>query len=88
MANKKLTLSMDPEVIEAAKKFAADSNESLSSMVEDFFRNMIRSTALNKKVKKLEFKGHFKKLRGAVKLPKNFDYDEFRAINLRNEYLK
>jgi len=39
---KKLTLSADPEVIEQAKRLAAESGTSISSMFERFIRLMSR----------------------------------------------
>lgn len=40
---KKLTLSMDEAVIEAAKEYANKNGTSLSNMVENFFRNATQS---------------------------------------------
>ena len=48
---KKLTLSMDEAVIEAAKKYAEEKGTSLSSMVENFFKS---ATGVNKKKKAIE----------------------------------
>ena len=37
----KLTLKLERDVIESAKKYAEKNNKSLSRLVEDFFRNMV-----------------------------------------------
>ena len=38
----KLTLKLDQNVINSAKKYAANNHKSLSKLVEDFFRNLIQ----------------------------------------------
>ncbi len=38
----KLTLRMDPHLIEAAKKYAAKSGRSLSEIVAEYFRALLR----------------------------------------------
>lgn len=89
---KKLTLSINSKVIAAVKKFAAANDESLSSMVENFFIEKIEASFVNssskKKTKATDFKGDFKKLRGIVKLPDNFDYKDFKRKHLEEKYLK
>lgn len=37
----KLTLKLDQNVIQSAKKYAESNNRSLSKLVEDYFRNLI-----------------------------------------------
>ncbi|MGH2643170.1 MAG: DUF6364 family protein, partial [Chitinophagaceae bacterium] len=63
----KLTLTVDGNVIEAAKEYAHQSNRSLSKIVEDYLRSIIE----DKKGKALSSK--LKRIHGAVKLPKGFD---------------
>ncbi len=88
---KKLTLSIDAKVIDAAKEYAASNDESLSAMVENFFIEKIEASLVNpskKKVKESDFVGDFKKLRGIIKLPADFDHKEFKAKRLEEKYLK
>lgn len=89
MANKKLTLSIDSEVIEAAKKFAANSDESLSSMVENFFINLINFKSSKKKLgdSKISFSADLQKIRGIVKIPNNFDLKKAKVKRLNKKYL-
>ena len=44
--NTKLTLSLDEQIIARAKKFASKNNQSLSSLVENYFQSLI-STSIN-----------------------------------------
>lgn len=88
---KKLTLSIDSKVIDAAKEFAAANDVSLSSMVENFFIEKIEASLANpsnKKIKESDFVGDFKKLRGIINLPADFDIKEFKAKRLEEKYLK
>jgi hypothetical protein len=89
---KKLTLSINSKVVDAVKKFAAANDESLSAMVENFFIEKIEASfvnsSLSKKPKRTDFKGDFKKLRGIIKLPDDFDYKDFRRKHLEEKYLK
>lgn len=60
-------------------------------MVENFFIEKVKSIpskSSNKKMQKIDFKGDFKKLRGIVKLPSDFDYEDFRRKRLEEKYLK
>jgi Family of unknown function (DUF6364) len=65
----KLTLTIEEEVIKSAKKYASRKGRSLSGLVENYLKSLstagIESTELSSKVRRLK---------GAVKLPDNFDY--------------
>ena len=43
----KLTLKLDQNVINSAKKYAESNHKSLSKLVEDFFRNLIHENSLH-----------------------------------------
>ncbi len=57
--NTKLTLTIDKELIEIAKKYAKENGQSLSELVENYFkfvtvqRNKIQGKQLSPKVRKL-----------------------------------
>ena len=57
--NTKLTLTLEKEVIEIAKKYAKENGQSLSELVENYFkfvtvqRNKIQGKQLSPKVRKL-----------------------------------
>jgi predicted HicB family RNase H-like nuclease len=42
MYDKKLTLTLDPEIIEMAKQYASRKGVSLSSLVEQYFKFLVR----------------------------------------------
>ena len=65
----KLTLSIDKEVIEQSKKFAASHNRSLSDIIESYLRTITISVGENIKVT-----GKVSSLRGSFKTPDGFDY--------------
>ena len=52
--NKKLTLSLDEDMIQKAKNYASQTGKSLSSLVEDFFESLTEkptSTQISSKIK-------------------------------------
>jgi hypothetical protein len=65
----KLTLTLNQEVIESAKRYAKKNGKSLSAIVENYLRSLEQVSdngdALTPEVKRLI---------GSVKLRKNFDY--------------
>ncbi len=67
----KLTLNVDPDIIEKGKGYAHSKKQSLSSLIE----NYIKSVAAEKdKPKERKLPDAIKKLSGAIKLPENYDY--------------
>ncbi len=81
--NKKLTLSLDDAIIERAKKYASDKRESLSEMVENYFR--LVTSNYKKEEKKLS--PIVKELLGSIKVPNDFDYDNAKYDYLKEKYL-
>lgn len=65
----KLTLTMEGEVIDSAKKYARKNGKSLSDIVENYLKSITTQDAatevLSPKVMKLM---------GVIKLPEDFDY--------------
>lgn len=67
----KLTLTLNKEVIEEAKKYASSNGHSLSEMVENYFKFLTEkrpATHSKKSSPRVE------KLRGIVKVKPGFDY--------------
>ena len=81
--NKKLTLSVEDSVISKAKEYAETHNESLSKLVENYFRILITE---NKREEK-GMSGLVSELMGSVKVPEDFDYDEDKREYLEKRYL-
>ena len=71
--NTKLTLTLKKEIIEQAKKYAAEKGRSLSEMVENYFKYL---TELKIEEKTDTLSPRVKKLRGIVKVKPGFDYKE------------
>ncbi len=69
--NTKLTLTIDKEIIEQAKKYATEKGRSLSDMVENYFKFLTESK-LEEKSETLS--PRVKRLRGILKVKSDFDY--------------
>jgi hypothetical protein len=65
----KLTLSIDKDVIEQSKLYAASQNRSLSDLIESFLRTVTVTEGKN-----VEITTRVKALRGSFKAPVDFDY--------------
>ena len=71
--NTKLTLTIEKEVIEIAKEYAKEKGQSLSEMVENYFKFV---TVGRKRMKKKQLSPRVKKLRGIIKVEDNVDYKQ------------
>jgi Family of unknown function (DUF6364) len=65
----KLTLSINEEVVESAKKYAKKKGTSLSGIVENYLKSISTSKSDTGAIAPL-----VKKMMGTLPLPKNFDY--------------
>lgn len=81
--NTKLTLTLEKEVIETAKEYAKEKGQSLSEMVENYFK-LITVDKRNIKTKQLSPK--VQKLRGIIKTDKNIDYKQILTEELAKKY--
>lgn len=81
--NTKLTLTIEQDVIERAKKYANEENRSLSDIVENYlmFLTAKDSTSEPERTPKVTL------LKGAFKMPKNFDYRKEVALRREKKYL-
>ena len=67
----KLTLNVDPDVIKKGKQYAQIKGQSLSALVENYIKSVaLKETASSKR----EIPHAIKKLSGAIKLPKGYNY--------------
>ena len=62
----KLTLTLDKTLVDAAKLYAKASGTSLSTIIEQYLKNLIRENQSQ------EISPRLKKIIGTVKLPKKF----------------
>ena len=89
--NTKLTLSLDKEVIEKAKHHAKKNGQSVSEMVENYFKlvtsnDQNRKSMENKSIIEITPLVKSISLKGKSKLPKNFDYKKALTEALREKY--
>ena len=81
--NTKLTLTIEQEIIKRAKKYAKEKNRSLSDIIENYLKSL---TAMeSKETKKLN--PVVESLKGAFKMPKDFDYKKALIDRLKDKYL-
>lgn len=81
--NTKLTLTIEKEVIEIAKEYAKEKGQSLSEMVENYFKLL---TVKRRKIEEKELSPKIRKLRGIIKIEKNFDYKQIVTEELSKKY--
>lgn len=81
--NTKLTLTIEKEVIEIAKEYAKEKGQSLSEMVENYFKLV---TVKRRKIEEKQLSPKIRKLRGIIKIEKNFDYKQIVTEELSKKY--
>ncbi len=81
--NTKLTLTIEKEVIEIAKEYAKDKGQSLSEMVENYFKIL---TSGKRKITEKQLSPKVRKLRGIIKAESNMDYKEVLTEELSKKY--
>lgn len=79
----KLTLTIEKEVIETAKKYAKEKGQSLSEIVENYFKLIAGKQV---KTKEQERSPRVKKLRGILKTKGDFDYKKILSEELSKKY--
>lgn len=81
--NTKLTLTIEKEVIEIAKKYAKERGQSLSEMVENYFKFVTTDSI---KIKENQLSPRVRKLRGIIKTDENLDYKQLLTEELSKKY--
>ena len=83
----KLTLTVDKQIIEEAKKYAHSKGRSLSNIIEEYLKTLVHSNA--KHDKSLEISPLVNSLWGSVKsLPDDVDYRVILEEELAKKYLR
>lgn len=80
----KLTLTIDQLIIEKAKIYALKKERSLSDLIENFLKIVVRDEQINEK----ELSPIVKNLKGSFEMPKDFDYKKDLTKQLSDKYLK
>lgn len=81
--NTKLTLTIEKEVIKIAKEYAKEKGQSLSEIVENYFKLI---TVNRRKIKPKELSPKVQKLRGIIKVNENFNYKQSLTEELSKKY--
>lgn len=81
--NTKLTLTIEKEVIETAKEYAKEKGQSLSEMVENYFKLI---TVNRRKIESKQLSSKVRKLRGIIKANEAFDYKQTLTEELSKKY--
>ena len=81
--NTKLTLTIEQEVIEVAKKYAKEKGQSLSELVENYFKLLTKD---RRTIKPNKLSPRVKRLRGIIKVDKDFDYKKVLTEELSKKY--
>ena len=79
----KLTLSIEQEVIKKAKSYAQSKGRSLSELIENYLKTLATKEPVQE-----ELSPRVKKLMGAVKLPKDYDYKKNLSEEINKKYGK
>ena len=81
--NTKLTLTIEKEVIENAKEYAKEKGQSLSEMVENYFKLV---TVSRRKIDKNQLSPKVRKLRGIINTKEDINYKEILTEELAKKY--
>jgi hypothetical protein len=80
----KLTLTIEPHIIEKAKEYAKSRGRSLSDMIENYLKVIVTEKADSE----TGIAPLTKSLKGSFKKPADFDYKKQIANRLTEKYLK
>jgi predicted CopG family antitoxin len=81
--NTKLTLTIKQEIIEKAKQYAKSKNRSLSDIIENYLKLLTKKET--KSTSNLD--PSIDSLKGAFKMPENFDYQKELQDRIEKKYL-
>lgn len=79
----KLTITIDKNVIEKAKKYAKGKKNSLSNIIENYLKTLVAED----KKETSELSPIVKSLKGSFKADKDFDYKKELTKRLSDKYL-
>ena len=79
----KLTLTVEKNIIDQAKKYASRKGRSLSNLVENYLRTLVQKDPDPQEISPI-----VKKLAGSVRFPKEFDYKKELSKVLTEKHVK
>ena len=81
--NTKLTLTIEKDIIEEAKIYARDKGQSLSDIVENYFKLLTKD---NRENKPTQLSPRVRRLRGIISVEEDFDYKKVLVEELSKKY--
>jgi len=81
--NTKLTLTINKEVIEVTKEYAKERGQSLSEIVENYFKLI---TISRRKIKPEQLSPRIRRLRGIIKTNEKLDEQQILTEELSKKY--
>jgi hypothetical protein len=84
--NTKLTLTIEDSVIESAKKYAKSKHSSLSSIIENYLKVLVKSES-KKESDDIEVSPLLRSLQGKTSVDADFDYKEELLKALEKKHL-
>jgi len=81
--NTKLTLTIEKDIIEEAKIYARDKGQSLSDIVENYFKLLTKD---NREIKPTQLSPRVRRLRGIISVEEDFDYKKLLVEELSKKY--
>ena len=79
----KLTLTIEKEVIQTAKEYAKEKGQSLSELVENYFKLI---TINRREIKPKELSPRIQRLRGIIKTKEKLDYKQILEEELAKKH--
>ncbi len=84
--NTKLTLTIEDSVIESAKKYAKSKHSSLSNIIENYLKTLVKSESKNES-DDIEVTPLLRSLQGKASVGADFDYKEELLKALEKKHL-
>ncbi len=81
--NTKLTLTIEKDIIEEAKIYARDKGQSLSDIVENYFKLLTKD---NREINPTQLSPRVRRLRGIISVEEDFDYKKVLVEELSKKY--
>ena len=81
--NTKLTLTIEKEIIETAKEYAKENGQSLSGMVENYFKLI---TIDRRQIKPEQLSPRIRRLRGLISSNEKIDHKKILTEELNKKY--